>query len=181
LVVFPTDTVYGVAADPFSEAAIENIFDAKGRDQGKAIAVLVGSADQLPLLSPGPGSLALRLAERFWPGPLTLVIPRHPDLPRNLSQYPTLGVRIPDHPVALKLLRQAGPLATSSANRSGHPDACTAGEALEQLDGRVDLILDGGRVPGGIPSTVVDCSGETLVLIRQGPIPFETLLRAVNS
>ena len=120
-------------------------------------------------------AVARRLAERFWPGPLTLVVARHPALPAILSPLPTVGVRMPDHPTALALLRQSGPLATTSANLSGGPNPLTAQEVLAQLDGRVDLIIDGGRCPGGVPSTVVDCTAGELKILRQGPITLEEL------
>lgn len=178
LVAFPTDTVYGLAADLNSEEAIERLFEAKGREASKAIAVLVGSVDQLDRLTPGLGDTARRLAERFWPGPLTLVVPRRADLPSNLSPYPTVGVRMPDHPLALALLRESGPLATTSANLSGQANPLTAQDVYDQLGGRIELILDGGTTPGGAPSTVVDCVGSELKILREGPISLEMLLES---
>jgi L-threonylcarbamoyladenylate synthase len=179
LVAFPTDTVYGLAAPAFSNAGIERLFQAKDRDTSRAIAVLIGSADQLELLAASVSQVALRLAQRFWPGPLTLVVPRHPSLPGNLSPLPTIGVRMPDHEVALALLRLSGPLATTSANLSGGPNPLTAQDVLAQLDGRVDLILDGGPTPGGTPSTVVDCTTPNLRLLREGPLSLEDLQEAL--
>ena len=170
LVAFPTDTVYGVAATAFSEQAIDLIFEAKTREAAKAIAVLVGEIDQLELLTPGLTPSARRLAERFWPGALTLVVPKRPGLPANLSVYPTVGVRMPNHPFALDLLRRAGPLATSSANRSGGANASQPAEVLEQLNGRIHLLLDGGTCPGGVPSTVVDCTQNPPTILRLGAI-----------
>ena len=170
LIAFPTDTVYGLACDPFSSQAIEGLYDAKTRDAAKAIAVLIGNLEQLAYLSPGLTSPALRLAQLFWPGGLTLVVPRLEFLPHNLSPYPTLGVRVPDHPFAIQLLQQAGPLATTSANRSNAENAITAQEVLNQLDGRIDLLLDGGDCPGGIPSTVVDCTQDPPRVLRTGAI-----------
>ena len=113
---------------------------------------------------------ALALASAHWPGALTLIVPRHPSLPADLSPLPTLGIRIPDHPAALALLQAAGPLAVTSANLSGQADTTTAKEVLAQLDGRVDLVLDGGKTPGGIPSTVVDLTGSEPRILRQGPV-----------
>ncbi len=170
LVAFPTDTVYGVAATAFSEPAIDLIFEAKTREAAKAIAVLVGEIDQLEQLTPGLTPSARRLAEHFWPGALTLVVPKRPGLPANLSIYPTVGVRMPNHPFALELLRRAGPLATSSANRSGGANAALPAEVLEQLNGRIHLLLDGGPCPGGVPSTVVDCTQSPLAILRLGAI-----------
>jgi tRNA threonylcarbamoyl adenosine modification protein (Sua5/YciO/YrdC/YwlC family) len=138
--------------------------------------VLIGDETDLAQVAGALSDLAARLARRFWPGPLTLVVPAHPALPANLSPLPTVGVRMPDHPVALALLRRTGPLAVTSANLSGQPSARTAGEVFAQLNGRIPLILDGGESPGGLPSTVVDCTGGKPVILRQGPITPEQLL-----
>jgi L-threonylcarbamoyladenylate synthase len=123
---------------------------------------------------------AARLAKRYWPGPLTLVVARNPDLPDILAPLPTIGVRVPDHPVALSLLSQTGPLAVTSANLSGSSNARTAKEVMKQLRGRIHLILDGGRTPGGVPSTVADCTSLDPVILRPGPISEEALI-AISS
>jgi L-threonylcarbamoyladenylate synthase len=170
LVVFPTDTVYGLAALPYQSEFVERLYVVKGRNSARAIALLISDPGELARVSNGPSATAMRLAERFWPGPLTLVVTRNPSLPDVLSPQPTIGVRIPDHPVALELLRMTGPLAVTSANLSGQDNTNTAQEALGQLRGRVDLVIDGGRTPGGIPSTVVDCTGSEPVILREGPI-----------
>lgn len=175
LVAFPTDTVYGLGAMAFDAQAIDRLYQAKGREAGKAIAILVGEAEALQRVTAGMNDMAMRLAQRFWPGPLTLVVEGHPSLPANLSPRPTVGVRMPDHPVALTLLRRAGPLAVTSANLSGAPNANTAQEVLAQLGGRVALILDGGKTPGGLPSTVLDCTGPQPVILRLGPITLEQI------
>ena len=169
-VAFPTDTVYGLAADAYSSPAIQKLFQIKDRGQEKSIAVLLGSSEQLDKVTLDPNQAAMALAHAHWPGALTLVVPRHPDLPADLSPLPTLGVRIPDHPVALALLQASGPLAVTSANLSGQEDTKTAEEVLAQLDGRVDLVLDGGETPGGVPSTVVDMTGATPKILRKGPV-----------
>jgi L-threonylcarbamoyladenylate synthase len=174
-VAFPTDTVYGLGAWLWDAQAIEQLFTVKGRDAAKAIAVLVGDPAHLPQVAAEMGATAERLAQRFWPGPLTLVVAAHPALPPNLSPRPTVGVRMPDHPAALDLLRRTGPLAVTSANLSDAPSAASAEEVLAQLGGRIPLILDGGRVPGGLPSTVVDCTVDELVILRSGPITEEQL------
>ena len=171
LVALPTDTVYGLAALVTDSAAIDRLYLAKVRSPQKAIAVLVGSLDQMDQVVSQFSGEASRLARRFWPGALTLVVPQHPGLPANLSPLPTIGVRMPDHAFALELLRQTGPLATTSANLSGGPNPRDAGEVFAQLEGRIELVLDGGPVPGGIPSTVVDCTGKELVILREGAIP----------
>jgi len=176
LVAFPTDTVYGLAAALTSPPAINRLFAVKGREATKAIAVLVGSPQALADVTGELAPLPERLAQRFWPGPLTLVVPQRPGLPANLSPVPTVGVRMPDHPVALALLNAAGPLAVTSANRSGQPSPVTAQEVMGQLGGRIPLIIDGGRTPGGLPSTVVDCTGDQPVILRQGPLSLADLL-----
>ena len=170
LVAFPTDTVYGVGALAFKAEAVQRLYVVKGRATDKAIAVLVARTADLPKVAQELTPSAQRLARDFWPGPLTLVVPKHPDLPAAVSALPTVGVRFPDHPVARGLLELTGPLAVTSANRSGEPNALTAEEVLAHLSGRVDLLIDGGRAPGGIPSTVVDCTGLAPMILRQGPV-----------
>jgi L-threonylcarbamoyladenylate synthase len=170
LVAFPTDTVYGVGALAFKAEAVQRLYVVKGRATDKAIAVLVARTADLPKVAQELTPSAQRLARAFWPGPLTLVVPKHPDLPAAVSALPTVGVRFPDHPVARGLLELTGPLAVTSANRSGEPNALTAEEVLAHLSGRVDLLIDGGRAPGGIPSTVVDCTGLVPMILRQGPV-----------
>ena len=180
LVAFPTDTVYGLAALPFTFQTVERLFIVKGRNSDKAIAILVGDPDDLSKVSSGVNEIANRLARRFWPGPLTIVVPGHPSLPRILSPNSTVGVRMPDHPVALSLLRVIGPLAVTSANLSGFNNTITAQEVLEQLGGRIHLILDGGSTPQGIPSTVVDCMGLEPVVLRPGPLSLKDLQSALE-
>lgn len=176
LVAFPTDTVYGLGALAFNGKAVESIYAAKDRPVEKAIPVLIGQADDLSLVASEIPGLALNLAARFWPGPLTLVVPRHPNLPPSVSAGESVGVRIPDHPVARALLNAAGPMAVTSANISGRPSPVEAGDVLSQLGGRIALILDGGVTPGGIPSSVVDCIGAELRVLRVGPIPEKEIL-----
>lgn len=176
LVAFPTDTVYGLAADFHNPEAIQKLYAVKGRESGKAIAVLIGELEQIELVAEGLSDQAARLAGRYWPGALTLVLPKRAGLPENLSALPTVGVRMPDHPFALALLRAAGPLAVTSANLSGQVSPQSAEEVLAQLEGRLELLLDGGRCPGGVPSTVVDCTGAELRILRQGAIPPEEIM-----
>jgi L-threonylcarbamoyladenylate synthase len=167
---FPTDTVYGVGVLAHSYDGIEALYRIKQREATKAIPILIGQPADLERVAAVLSPAARRLAQRFWPGALTLVIPRHTELPANLGPEPTVGVRMPAHPFALELLRQAGPMAVTSANLSGGANASTAEEVLAQLGNRLPLVIDGGRTPGGLPSTVVDCSGETMRILRQGPI-----------
>jgi len=176
LVAFPTDTVYGVGAKIESAQAIEQLFVVKGRDSAKAIPVLLGDFTQIELVALILSPMAERLAEQFWPGPLTLVVTRRPELPECLSPFPTIGIRMPNHPVARDLLQKSGPLAVTSANLSGAANTTTAQQVHDQLSGRIAMILDGGRTPDELPSTVVDCTGESPKILRQGPISLEMIL-----
>jgi L-threonylcarbamoyladenylate synthase len=179
VVAFPTDTVYGLGAPAFAPASIERLYEIKGREHTKAIAVLIADADELRKIAREVSAAAERLAARFWPGALTLVLPKHADLPASLSPNDTIGVRIPDNAAAKALLAAAGPMAVTSANRSGGPNARTAAEVLAQLDGRIELLLDGGQTPGDIPSTVVDLTGAAPNVLRQGPISEADIMAAL--
>jgi tRNA threonylcarbamoyl adenosine modification protein (Sua5/YciO/YrdC/YwlC family) len=175
VIVFPTDTVYGIGASAFQKDAIEGIYRIKSRSHQKAIPILLADTEDLQKITPPLSPTAERLVKEFWPGALTLILPLLPSLPKNLSYTPTIGVRIPDHETARALLRVTGPLATTSANISGEPPALTANQVIDGLGSLVQLILDGGRAPGGISSTVVDCSGEEPRLLRQGPLSWEKI------
>jgi L-threonylcarbamoyladenylate synthase len=179
LVVFPTDTVYGLGALAFNEQAVSRISDVKGRVGEKAIPILIGDMNQLDSIASGFSSLCEKLAKRFWPGPLTIVLPRHPSIPDAVTPLPTIGVRIPNFLPTLELLKLTGPLAVSSANITSMGSSSTARGVQAQLDGKVPLILDGGVTPGGTPSTVVDCSQGRPVILREGPISFEQILNAL--
>ncbi len=174
-VAFPTDTVYGVGVDAFEADAIQQLYVIKERDLSRAVPILLGEISHLSRIVGEMSYKALRAAEAFWPGPLTLVVPRHPALPDILAPGKTIGVRMPDHAAALSLLKRTGPLAVTSANRSGAPSPRTAREVFEELGGRIPLILDGGATPGGIPSTVLDCTGEEIRLIRHGPVSLQEI------
>jgi L-threonylcarbamoyladenylate synthase len=178
LVAFPTDTVYGVGTLAFNGVAVGSIYVAKDRPVEKAIPVLMGDSTDLAKVTLEVPEAAGRLAARFWPGPLTLVLPKHPNLPETVSATGTVGVRVPDHAIAQALLLAAGPMAVTSANLSGQPNPSTAQEVFGQLGGRIALIIDGGKTPGGVPSTVVDCSGMELQFLREGPISRDEI-RAV--
>ena len=178
LIVFPTDTLYGLACDPSNPAALRSIYEAKSRSTLKALPVLIGALEQLDQLVEKIPPQAQRLMERFWPGALTLVLPKQANLPSELTPYPGLAVRMPDHPFALQLLQALGPLAVTSANLSYQANPQTAEEVFAQLADRVDLILDGGKLEIGQASTIIDCTGAEPMLLRAGPIAFETLLQA---
>ena len=179
LIALPTDTVYGVGVLAFDGEAIKNIYVAKDRPIEKAIAILLGGPDDLDKIAADLPPMAVKLANRFWPGPLTLVVPKHPDLPDVVSAYPTVGVRVPDHPFTRALLTAAGPMAVSSANISGEESPRTAGDVSRQLNGRIPLILDGGETPGGVSSTVVDCTGTEPVILREGLVTLQEIQAAL--
>jgi L-threonylcarbamoyladenylate synthase len=180
LVAFPTDTVYGVGALAFNGKAVEAIYTAKDRPIEKAIPVLIGDSDDLEKVGIDIPNSVDRLAARFWPGPLTILVPKRADLPESVSTTSTVGVRVPDHEIARQLLRAAGPMAVTSANISGGQSPVTAQEVYEQLKGRIDLIIDGGKTPGGVPSTLVDCTTSELKILREGPVSLEELLSALD-
>jgi L-threonylcarbamoyladenylate synthase len=181
LVAFPTDTVYGVGALVFDGKAVASIYVAKDRPAEKAIPVLIGDPDDLEKVAVDIPDVARRLAARFWPGPLTLLVPKRPDLPEAISATATVGVRVPNHEVARRLLRAAGPMAVTSANISGAQSPVTAQVVYEQLGGRISLIVDGGKTPGGVASTVVDCTVSELKILREGPISGEKLHSALQN
>ena len=176
LVAFPTDTVYGVGALAFDGKAVESIYKAKDRPVEKAIPVLLSDVEDINKVASEVPLMAKKLAERFWPGPLTIVVPKHVGLPDSVSATNTVGVRVPDHIVARTVLRAAGPMAVTSANRSGQPSPSTAEEVFTQLNGRITLVLDGGKTPGGVPSTLVDCTGPHPIVVREGPITLSEVL-----
>ncbi len=174
----PTDTIYGLAVDPFRAGATDRIFAAKRRPREVSLPVLVSGVDQALSLSTAVPALALELMARYWPGPLTIVIPAKAGLGADLGDDDlTVGVRSPDHPVPLALCAAVGPLATTSANRHGEPPMTTAAEVAGAFGEAVPVVLDGG-VCAGSPSTVVDCTGQELKLLREGRIPWAVLQRA---
>lgn len=181
LIVYPTDTVYGLGCDPFNQEAVEKIFDVKGR-RGKPLPVLASDVEAVKRIAE-LSDIALRLAEAFWPGPLTLVLPRKPVMPSVLTcGLPSVGVRIPGHGFAIELIRACGGLLVgTSANRSGHPPPRTAQEALEELGELVELIIDGGPTPLGIPSTVLGLTGPEPKLVREGPIKISDILSVLKA
>lgn len=180
IIAFPTDTVYGLGALAFDNSAIESIYIAKKRPIEKAIPVLVGDIKDFDVVAENIPDMALKFAENFLPGPLTCVIPKKSTLPPAISATNTVAVRIPNHPEALNLLKLTGAMAVTSANISGKESPVTAQEVYEQLHGRIPLILDGGKTFGGIPSTLVDCTKETPIILREGPISLEQLLSVLK-
>jgi len=172
-VVIPTETVYGLAAPVLDRAAVEAVFAIKQRPLDNPLIAHVAELDQLALLGTRLTNLAARLAEAFWPGPLTLVLPTDAQLPWVTAGLDSIAVRQPRHEFALALIRRAGPLAAPSANLSGLPSPTRASHALQDLRGRVPLIIDGGDLAHGLESTVIDARGEQPILLRPGALSAE--------
>jgi tRNA threonylcarbamoyl adenosine modification protein (Sua5/YciO/YrdC/YwlC family) len=176
LVVLPTDTVYGLAADAFSPQAVQNLLDAKGRSRRMPPPVLIGDPTAIDALVREVPSWLRTAVEASWPGPLTVICHQQPSLTWDLGDaHNTVAVRMPDDERALALLRETGPLAVSSANVTGEPAAQTVEEAEDMLGGRVAVYLDGGPSPSGVPSTILDATGTTPKVLRQGAITLEVL------
>jgi len=176
LVAFPTDTVYGIGAAALNPIAVAHIYRAKGRREDQPIPVLVADQEGIEQLAVGVPPGVYRLADAFWPGPLTLVVPKRAGLPPEVSSGSTVGLRAPNHPIALEILQSAGPLATSSANRSNRPPSTLPEDVRTELGGQLDLLVDGGPAPGGIPSTVLDCTVDPPRILRAGPVALEDIL-----
>lgn len=176
LVVLPTDTVYGIGADAFTPAAVTALLDAKGRGRDMPPPVLVGTVRAASALVDDLGPYGQDLIDAFWPGPLTLVCKANRALSWDLGDTKgTVAVRMPLHPVALDLLKETGPMAVSSANRSGAAAATTAEEAEKQLGESVEVYLDGGKTTDNTPSTILDLTTAVPRLLRRGAIPVEKL------
>ncbi len=176
LVVLPTDTVYGIGADAFRPAAVAALLAAKGRGRHMPPPVLVGSVRAASALVEDLGPYGQQLIDEFWPGGLTLICRASRSLKWDLGDTRgTVAVRMPDHPVALELLAQTGPMAVSSANQTGQPAATTASDAREQLGDLVEVYLDGGPCAADTPSTIVDLTDEMPRLLRAGVVPIGKL------
>lgn len=182
IVALPTDTVYGIACDLGAPGGVERLFVAKHRPLDRAIMLLLADAGQAPRIGV-VGPAARVLADRFWPGGLTLVVPRLPGvrLPAALTAgVPTIGLRTPDHPTPRELAAAVGPLPTTSANISGRPQAPDPQTIADELGDGIDLVLDGGPAAGGPASTVIDCTGERPRVIRAGAIDPLVLAEALD-
>ena len=182
VVVLPTDTLYGLGADVFSIPALRRIFSIKGRRANLALPVLVADLDQVEAVALPMSGQVRRLAQRFWPGPLTLVMGRSPYLPDLVTGGgDTVAVRMPGHPVPLELARRLGrPITGTSANLSGQPDLLDLSALESQLGNLVDYIIQAGPVPAGTASTIVDVSSDAPQLLREGAISMEEVLEAVR-
>jgi L-threonylcarbamoyladenylate synthase len=180
IIGLPTDTVYGLAADPFRTGASDRLFRLKGRPRSVELPVLVGNQDQALALCTAVPTSARRLMRRYWPGPLTIVLPRRPDLEADLGEEDgTIGIRCPAHPVPLAVCQQIGPIATTSANRHKEAALTTAQDVSESLGAELVLVLDAG-VCDGLPSTVVDCTGEAPKVLREGRLSTAEIAAAAG-
>ena len=177
LIAFPTDTVYGIAADLWNPAAIDKIFTVKERTKDKPLPILIGTQEHIQLVAAFEqiNQQTLMLMGRFWPGAMTIIVPKHDSIPENLSPFETAGIRMPDHSRLLKLLTATGPLAVTSANKSGKDNPTTAEEVFAQLGGEIELILDGGKTQFATPSTVIQSNSDGFTILRQGAVTAEEI------
>jgi L-threonylcarbamoyladenylate synthase len=182
LVAFPTETVYGLGADARNPVAVNKIFKAKQRPANHPLIVHLAGAEQMLQWAENIPALAWRLAEKYWPGPLAMILPRHPDVPLEVTGgQPTVALRIPDNSLALELLRQFGDgIAAPSANRFNHVSPTRAEHVLAELGDSIDLILDGGDCTVGLESTIVDLTQERPVILRPGHITPEQLSQFIG-
>jgi len=182
LVVFPTETVYGLAADAFNVDAVRKVFEVKRRVLSEALPVQIGDAEDIVKVAGRLSKAAEHLVERFFPGPITLVVEKNPALPDIVTGgKPTVGIRMPDHPTAIEMIRRfGGPIVATSANISGGANPITADDAIMQLGGSVDLVLDGGAAEIGAASTVVDVTVSPPRVLRAGPITADQIASAVG-
>ena len=177
---YPTDTLYGLGADPFSPKALSRIFEVKGRSKHKGLPLLLADAQDTEAVASVKSDIFLLLAQAFWPGPLTLILPPVPGLPQDiLGAGGGVGVRVPNHPIPRALARGLGrPIIGTSANPSGGPDPVTAQDVERMLGNKVDYILDGGPAYGGLPSSVVDLTGPKPRMVRTGALTRECIQEA---
>ena len=182
IICFPTDTLFALGADAFDPDAVERIYRAKGRDHGQGLPVLLSDADQLNQVAIDIPDSAWKLANRYWPGALTMVVKRSPDLPEIVSGgATTVAVRVPDHPVARKLIRAFGrPVIGTSANRAGSSDARSMNDVMEELGPWLDYSVGEGTLPAGLPSTIVDLTASRPQVLREGAIPASEVMAAIS-
>jgi len=181
VVAYPTDTVYGLGAEMKNMRAIERIFEIKGRPKGMALPLLLSDLSQLTTIASSVPLTALQLAEAFFPGALTVILPKSDNVPDLITAgKKTIAFRIPNHPIPLALIKGTGtPIVGTSANLSGQPSAMTATDVATQIGKKVDMIIDGGKCPGGIESTIIDLTGEKPVIRRQGAISVESIRQVI--
>jgi L-threonylcarbamoyladenylate synthase len=183
LVAFPTETVYGLGANALDEEAVAKIFEAKGRPSNDPLIVHVASVEDISRVASEIPPIVKKLAEAFWPGPLTLILPKQAHVPDSVtSGLNTVAVRVPSHPIALALIRASGvPIAAPSANRFGHTSPTTAAHVMDDLDGRIDMVLDGGSTSVGVESTVLDVTCIPSMILRPGGVSREALEAVIGA
>ncbi|MGG1658668.1 L-threonylcarbamoyladenylate synthase [Brevibacillus sp. NRS-1366] len=183
VVAFPTETVYGLGANALSDEAVEKIFQAKGRPSDNPLIVHIGAIEQLSAVAVEVPEKGKKLMKAFWPGPLTIILPKTDRVaPLVTAGLDSVGVRMPDHPIALAIIEEAGvPIAAPSANRSGRPSPTTAAHVLSDLDGRVAGVLDGGATGVGVESTVIDVTVDPPIVLRPGGITREQMEAVIGS
>lgn len=180
VIAVPTDTVYGIACLVDNPKSINRLYDIKQRDVLKAVPVLIGTIEQIEDISSDFPESGRLLARHLWPGALTIIIKKHPELPKELTAFDTVGVRMPNHKWLRQLMEECGPLAVTSANISGDPALAGSNDVLETLGEKIDLLIDGGQCVGGIPSTVVDCTKSPVRILRIGGITKETITHIIS-
>ena len=180
IVAYPTDTVYGIGADPFNEAAVERIFAVKKRSKDLALPILLADKSDISRVAVNIPEIAWKLAECFFPGQLTMVLQKSPQIPMIVcAGGNTIAIRVPDYPMTVALIRGLGnPIIGTSANISGKPNPTTAEEVYQQLGDEVDFIIDGGEYPGGVESTVIDLSVKVPTILREGAVPLDVIAKA---
>jgi len=180
LVIYPTDTVYGLGCNPFNVVAVKRVFKVKGERINKPLPILAPDIEHIEKIA-YMNERARKIAERFWPGPLTLVVPKKPTLPSIVTcGIDSVGVRIPNHKVTTQLIMLCGKLLVgTSANKTGEKPPKTAQEAIAQLGAQVDLILDGGPTPIGQESSVLDLTSEKPRMLREGPVKLADVLKVL--
>ena len=181
VIAYPTETFYGLCVDPFNEEAVERLFTLKGRTAKNPVSVIIPDVSMLEKVAVEVTPLARTLIKRFWPGPLTVIFKARPNVPALLlGSTGKIGVRVSSSPVAKRLSETlSSPITATSANPSGSPPPASAEEVLAYFNGSIDVLIDGGRLPGRLGSTVVDATGESLAVVRAGEVPTEEILKAL--
>lgn len=180
VIAFPTETFYGLCVDPFNPGAVKKLFELKGRPEKNPVALILPDEKSLPLITPEIPSSAKKLIKRFWPGPLTIIFNALPAIPPLLiANTGKAGARVSPHPVASRLAKELGsPITATSANPSGKKPPSTPQEVIEYFNGSIDVLIDGGKLEAKKGSTIVDATDRELMLVREGEIPFEDVVRA---
>lgn len=181
VIAYPTETFYGLCVDPFNRAAVERLFTLKGRLAGSPVSVIISDISMLEEVAVEVTAASEALMKRFWPGPLTLIFKARPDVPPELlGSTGKIGVRVSSSPVAQRLSKTlSSPITATSANPAGHTPPVSPEEVLSYFNGTIDILIDGGRLPGRLGSTVVDASGDGLKVVRVGEVPIEEILKAL--